>query len=144
MQALKTEAPGIVRPDRLNYAGWCIWCGERYCTKARCVKMHVESIWGPCSVCGGSQMLDVKGADELCGICIGGLTQYDSVEDAVEQERRETEARRRLARHLSVVPEPVYVVSDPSRWRPAADHDRSDVPAPSVRSASGQVFYAGF
>ncbi|NQE89062.1 hypothetical protein [Nocardia terpenica] len=105
------------------------------------MKRHAESFWGPCSVCGGSQLLDVE-TDHLCNICIGGLTQYDSQEEAFEADRRETEARNRV-RRLSLVRNPEYVVTEPSRWRPASDSGTRGVAPLTVRTPSGQVCYGG-
>ncbi|WP_280268282.1 hypothetical protein [Nocardia wallacei] len=90
-------------------------------------------------MCDGSQLLDVA-ADELCGFCIGGLTEYDSAEEVAEAERRAgTLKAPRGGRHLRVVSDVEYVVAD----RAAASQSATVAP-PSVRSVSGQVFYGGF
>jgi hypothetical protein len=124
----------FLRPSRLNYAGWCVYCGERECAKASCIKGHAESIWGPCSVCGGSQLLDLE-TDKLCGVCIGGLTEYDSFEEV----ERVIEAER-AARHLTVVgltkPTELYVTANrPSRGVTVSDPDYR--PAPGMEHVRG-------
>lgn len=59
-----------LRPSRLNFAGYCEWCGERSCHKQKCVDRHARSVWELCDLCGGSERLD----DRICG-CAGGLQE---------------------------------------------------------------------
>ncbi|WP_280386835.1 hypothetical protein [Nocardia wallacei] len=158
MQVLQIPGTEVLRPARLNYAGWCIYCGERNCINPWCVKTHERSVWGPCSVCGGSQQLGME-SGELCGICIGGLTEYDSQAEA-DRRAREMAAVEQAARHLSTVLDAdnettEYVVADRPDvrvirggtellgWHDPAPESVTVAP-PSVRSASGHVYYAGF
>lgn len=46
--------PDVITPSRLNFAGYCIWCGDRYCTSARCIALHAKSSWIECDRCGGT------------------------------------------------------------------------------------------
>ncbi|MCP4227907.1 MAG: hypothetical protein GY773_31560 [Actinomycetia bacterium] len=41
------------RPPRLNFAGYCIWCDERWCEEAECVERHTHSHWDVCDRCDG-------------------------------------------------------------------------------------------
>lgn len=41
------------KPGRLNFAGVCLWCGERGCQQARCVELHARSEWMLCDECAG-------------------------------------------------------------------------------------------
>jgi hypothetical protein len=50
--AIATSAP-VRKPDRLNFAGVCLWCGMRDCASARCIKLHARSRWMVCDECQG-------------------------------------------------------------------------------------------
>ena len=53
--AVDVEGPAPVaqEPTRLNYAGVCLWCGDRDCESPRCVELHERSRWGICDLCNG-------------------------------------------------------------------------------------------
>ncbi len=58
------------RPARLTFAGWCIWCLERWCTSEKCIDRHARSTWGTCDGCDGTGQLEF----EPCG-CAYGLME---------------------------------------------------------------------
>jgi hypothetical protein len=60
------------RPSRLNFAGWCLWCGQRWCRASKCVERHARSVWGVCEDCDGLGFDDLAG--EPC-CCAYGLTE---------------------------------------------------------------------
>jgi hypothetical protein len=41
------------KPDRLNLARVCLWCGVRDCDSARCIELHARSRWMVCDECDG-------------------------------------------------------------------------------------------
>jgi hypothetical protein len=43
----------VTKPPRLNFAGVCLWCGERDCERRRCVELHAGSVWVVCDECNG-------------------------------------------------------------------------------------------
>jgi hypothetical protein len=43
----------VAKPPRLNFAGVCLWCGERGCACRRCDELHARSQWVVCDQCGG-------------------------------------------------------------------------------------------
>ena len=43
----------VEQPARLNYAGWCLWCSGRHCTKQTCIDRHQQSRWDVCPDCDG-------------------------------------------------------------------------------------------
>ena len=67
------------RPARLNFAGFCWYCGERGCDDPRCVHMHEESHWGLCLDCQGSQNIGSE-TESICRVCNGGLVEYGAAE----------------------------------------------------------------
>lgn len=50
---LATNLGAARKPPRLNFAGACMWCGERDCRSPRCINLHVRSRWVVCDECGG-------------------------------------------------------------------------------------------
>ncbi|MEV0343009.1 hypothetical protein AB0H49_28705 [Nocardia sp. NPDC050713] len=106
-----------VRPSRLNLAGWCLYCLTQNCTSARCIEMHAGTVWEVCRRCGGSEYVnghrDRETAVTRCN-CFGGLIEPGAQEVAAE-----------------------VIELRPERVR------RTNVPAPTVVSRSGQVYYAG-
>lgn len=125
MQVQQILSTTSVRPPRLNLAGWCIWCGERDCSHAQCIRNHSLSLWGPCTECGGTQR--IQGQMEFCGWCVVGLVQYDSEEAAAQAWQRMP--LRVVSENAGgeidnwIVHEPVYVVTDKAR-REAARYAR--------------------
>ncbi|MFF0493437.1 hypothetical protein ACFYTQ_30830 [Nocardia sp. NPDC004068] len=75
MKALKIAPQVALRPERLNSAGYCIYCGDRWCESARCVSAFARSRWTECDECHGTQRIEDQVA--LCGWCIGGLTEVE-------------------------------------------------------------------
>ncbi|MGV9675440.1 hypothetical protein ACWDSJ_09200 [Nocardia sp. NPDC003482] len=75
MQALRIAPQEALRPGRLNAAGWCMYCGERWCESARCVSIYARSFWVECDRCDGTQRID--GQVGLCGWCYGGLIEAE-------------------------------------------------------------------
>ncbi|MET7769780.1 hypothetical protein [Nocardia sp. NPDC005366] len=69
------QAPAL-KPSRLNFAGWCMWCLTQGCLSSRCVKRHTRSAWEVCTDCGGTETvgahLDRETSYEPCS-CSGGL-----------------------------------------------------------------------
>ena len=62
----------VARPPRLNFAGWCLWCVERWCDDQRCIDRHQRSTWDVCALCNG------VGSDDLTSTpcsCAYGLEQ---------------------------------------------------------------------
>ncbi|MEM9611661.1 MAG: hypothetical protein AAF962_27855 [Actinomycetota bacterium] len=52
------------RPERLNAAGTCTWCGVTDCTNSLCRRVHAIVPWRLCSTCEGAG---------FCRYCCGGL-----------------------------------------------------------------------
>lgn len=63
------------RPNRLNFAGWCIYCGGRDCREARCIAMHDRSVWAVCDRCEGSEYVDWESTCMDRCTCTGGLRE---------------------------------------------------------------------
>ncbi len=60
----------LARPPQLNFAGWCNWCDDRWCTSQRCARFQRESEWAVCDRCNG------KGFDNPTSTpctCVHGL-----------------------------------------------------------------------
>ncbi|NKY56977.1 hypothetical protein [Nocardia flavorosea] len=74
---MSTVVHSLPRPARLNFAGFCWYCGERGCENRGCVQMHAESYWGLCLDCDGSQNIGSE-SDSICRVCNGGLIEYGS------------------------------------------------------------------
>ncbi|WP_040828029.1 hypothetical protein [Nocardia jiangxiensis] len=130
MQAVQLFSTMVLRPSRLNPAGWCMWCLERDCSRARCIEIHEGSSWMICPDCDGSEYADIATYDR-CMECMGGVVQAD------------------LAPRLSVVPDLpdedgglVYFAADPSertrRLQEAATKARLfGADTPEEREAAG-------
>ncbi len=126
MQAIQFPAVDVLRPARLNYAGWCMWCMEFNCTKGRCVELHIQSVWEVCPDCGGSGWSDQATA-ERCVDCVGGLTDVTAI-------------RPRLVAVPEVEDEEIeYVVADPSQWVSG-----SRVIDPDYRPVAGMAHVPGW
>lgn len=63
IRAEAAVARAVTRPPRLNFAGVCIWCGERECQSQSCVEAHARSRWMVCDLCHG---LGLCGCDCDC------------------------------------------------------------------------------
>ena len=66
-QAIATE----LKPLRLNFAQYCIQCGDRWCESPACIAKHARSRWMVCDRCDGT-MEDEDGCP--CG-CAYGLVE---------------------------------------------------------------------
>ncbi|MFG2443730.1 hypothetical protein ACGFQG_12725 [Nocardia fluminea] len=77
-QTAKTNTARVLRPSRLNVAGWCIYCVTQNCTDARCIANHARAEWAVCGKCGGSEWVDghtdPDTSTQRCD-CVGGLTE---------------------------------------------------------------------
>ncbi|KZM70394.1 hypothetical protein AWN90_03685 [Nocardia terpenica] len=65
-----------LRPSRLNAAGWCMWCLELGCLKARCIELHECSAWAVCPDCDGCEFSDIA-TSTRCH-CMGGVIEMTS------------------------------------------------------------------
>lgn len=92
-----------LRPARLNFAGWCNYCGEQWCEDASCVALHAESLWVECDDCHGTQR--IEGQIGLCGWCLGGLTQVTPAGYRAAQAARESRLSLRRPKRSSGVRE---------------------------------------
>lgn len=74
----KVTAPAEVqlKPLRLNFAQFCLWCSTRWCESARCIELHEDSAWMVCDVCDGTGVAAYP-ASGACD-CAHGLTQVQS------------------------------------------------------------------
>ncbi len=115
MQALQLHDIEESRPNRLNYAGWCIYCDERNCRNPRCIGVHARSVWAVCDLCDGSEYVDWESTCMERCTCTGGLREVTSAGKA-----------------LSLVPDVAARVEG-----------GSSVPAPFVTTVSGIRYYAG-
>ncbi|MGX1774459.1 hypothetical protein ACWIGW_20260 [Nocardia brasiliensis] len=81
MKAQRLSAAETLRPPRLNFAGWCMYCLERECNSARCIATHAGSVWEVCERCGGSEYVnghvDPETAVTRCN-CFGGVVESAS------------------------------------------------------------------
>ena len=55
-----------LRPSRLNFAGYCAWCGERWCDNQACIDAHNKSRWTVCDTCDGLGYDDLSSLPCLC------------------------------------------------------------------------------
>lgn len=62
----------VAKPPRLNFAGYCGWCCDRYCTSPVCEARWAASCWAPCDHCGGA-MVTPDGLS--CGLCLYGVME---------------------------------------------------------------------
>jgi hypothetical protein len=60
-----------VVPLRVNFAGYCVWCGQRSCESPTCIERFAASVWIVCPDCDGS-MEDREG--DSCR-CYGGVIE---------------------------------------------------------------------
>ncbi|MFD9549323.1 hypothetical protein ACFWBG_18165 [Nocardia salmonicida] len=99
-QTAKTNAH-ILRPSRLNVAGWCIYCATRNCTGARCIANHARAEWAVCGKCGGSEWvdghIDPETATQRCD-CFGGLIEVVAPDAEVIE----------LSEHVRTQPSPSF------------------------------------
>ncbi|MGW0180037.1 hypothetical protein [Nocardia sp. NPDC003345] len=81
MQIKATKGADILRPSRLNAAGWCINCLGRHCEKARCIAWYAGAVWETCTRCGGSEYVgghrDPETALNRCD-CTQGLVEAEN------------------------------------------------------------------
>lgn len=75
----------LPRPARLNFAGWCIICGQPQCCDPWCIQTHARAHYGICDECDGSQNISSTGG---CRFCFGGLIEYQNAEAAAATFRR--------------------------------------------------------
>jgi hypothetical protein len=66
-QTIATE----LKPLRLNFAQWCIWCSERWCDSPKCVAKHERSFWIVCPECDGT----MQNHDGMGCCCAYGLVE---------------------------------------------------------------------
>ncbi|CAM4474313.1 hypothetical protein NONI108955_32470 [Nocardia ninae] len=96
MQIQGLAGAETVRPSRLNFAGWCMYCLVQECRSARCIEQYARSVWEVCGRCGGSEYVnghrDPENAFERCN-CVGGVV--------------EAETSGRVAEVIELRPEPV-------------------------------------
>lgn len=62
----------VVKPPRWTFAGWCLWCADRYCHSPRCIALHLASVWTVCPDCDGTM---TAGGVEHCQSCFGGVIE---------------------------------------------------------------------
>lgn len=74
MQVRAVHETEVLRPSRLNMAGWCAYCTERYCDSAECIRRHAVAVWEVCSDCGGCEYTDIETL-ERCPNCVSGVMQ---------------------------------------------------------------------
>ncbi|MGW0179433.1 hypothetical protein [Nocardia sp. NPDC003345] len=128
-RSLKSE---VLRPSRLNAAGWCIYCCGRHCEKAACIAWYAGAVWETCTRCGGSEYvdghLDPETSTERCD-CTQGLTETGASGAVAEvigfpgaRERKAPEVigysaqgRPVIRDHLGKVSE-VFDIDDPEQW----------------------------
>ncbi|MFI5535326.1 hypothetical protein ACIA5H_02940 [Nocardia sp. NPDC051900] len=82
MTTPKLTIAAALRPPRLNYAGFCIYCLAAGCSRAGCIAQHAASEWVLCPDCGGTGY--VRGhIDPVCAHarcdCWGGLLDVNLV-----------------------------------------------------------------
>ncbi|MGW5388283.1 hypothetical protein [Nocardia sp. NPDC003963] len=80
MQVRAIQNSKVLRPSRLNAAGWCINCLGRHCDNARCIAWYARAVWETCGRCGGSEYVnghvDPVTASERCD-CTQGLIEAE-------------------------------------------------------------------
>lgn len=78
MRVHGTATAAALRPSRLNFVGYCIYCCKPGCASAECIAYHARSVWEVCPRCGGSEYVDGHiDPETACGRCdcTGGLTE---------------------------------------------------------------------
>jgi hypothetical protein len=81
-QAIATE----FKPLRLNFAQYCIQCGDRWCRSPACIARHARSRWMICDQCHGT-MADPHGLPCACAF---GLVEGPAPDDLVDKVDRTT------------------------------------------------------
>jgi hypothetical protein len=80
MQIRAIRKEDVLRPSRLNAAGWCIWCLGQHCDKPRCIASHAATTWQICERCGGTEYVnghrDPENAAGRCD-CIQGFEEVE-------------------------------------------------------------------
>ena len=76
---MSTVVDSLPRPARLNFAGFCWYCGERGCENPGCVQMHAKSHWGLCPDCQGAENIGHEWKP-TCNLCYGGLVEHGPAE----------------------------------------------------------------
>ncbi|NKY29544.1 hypothetical protein [Nocardia gamkensis] len=80
---LRRSVDQELRPPRLNFAGFCVYCLERSCERAGCIEKHARLVWQVCPDCGGTEWvrghIDPDTATERC-FCIGGVCEVAPAE----------------------------------------------------------------
>ncbi|MGF1661099.1 MAG: hypothetical protein ACFCVG_01265 [Kineosporiaceae bacterium] len=66
------EAPR--KPERLNCAGYCQWCGDRDCTSPVCIDRDRTSEWAVCPDCHGSEISELVACH-----CFSGVVQVGAL-----------------------------------------------------------------
>src|SRR5438874_350047 len=61
----------VTAPARLNYAGFCLYCGRRGCRSQECVRCHKATHWAVCDACHGRGSND---RGNPC-VCVNGVDQ---------------------------------------------------------------------
>jgi len=69
--AAPMSVPVVVTPPRLNFAGFCAYCGMHACTDPVCVARYRSSRWAVCPSCGGVGDCDGVG----CDLCLYGVIE---------------------------------------------------------------------
>lgn len=62
----------VVKPPRWTFAGYCLWCADRYCRSDRCINLHVASVWMVCPDCNGTMTM---AEFTHCDGCFGGVIE---------------------------------------------------------------------
>jgi hypothetical protein len=57
---------------RFNFAGYCIYCGERGCTSNVCIGRYAGSWWAVCDQCDGR---GGDGISTICESCLYGVNE---------------------------------------------------------------------
>lgn len=55
-----------VRPPRLTFAGWCLWCFGRACDSQICITRHHAATWEVCRHCDGVAVDEATGEPCTC------------------------------------------------------------------------------
>lgn len=63
--------PIAMAPPRLNFAGFCGYCGTRGCSDPACITRYRSSRWAVCPSCGGNDERDGAG----CDMCLYGVIE---------------------------------------------------------------------
>jgi hypothetical protein len=71
-------APAVVavKPPRLSFGGFCLYCDQRGCQSPDCIALHADSAWTVCPACYGRGWTP---NGRRCG-CVWGVTQTDATD----------------------------------------------------------------